>query len=83
MYEHLSDFLSELDDDGELVRISAEVDPVLEIAAITDRVCRQSGDGPALFFDHVKGHQLPVVTNLLGSRQRMCRALGSNGTRRR
>ena len=76
MYEHLSDFLSELDDDGELVRISAEVDPVLEIAAITDRVCRQSGDGPALFFDHVKDHQLPVVTNLLGSRRRMCRALG-------
>jgi len=74
-YDNLSDFISELEDDEELVRIPVEVDPVLEISAITDRLCKNSSDGPAVFFENVKGHSIPVVTNLLGSRQRLCKAL--------
>jgi 4-hydroxy-3-polyprenylbenzoate decarboxylase len=75
-YENLPDFLSELQDDGELRRISVEVDPVLEVAAITDRVCKAPGGGPALLFERVRGTRLPLVVNLLGSSQRICRALG-------
>lgn len=75
-YDNLGDFLSELEDAGELVRISAEVDAALEIAEVTDRLCKSPGSGPALYFENVHGASLPVVTNLLGSRQRMCRALG-------
>jgi 4-hydroxy-3-polyprenylbenzoate decarboxylase len=75
-YENLADFLSELQDHGELVRIAAEVEADLEIAAITDRVCKSPDGGPALFFENVRGRSLPVVTNLLGSRRRLCRALG-------
>src|SRR5262245_35498298 len=75
-YDNLSDFLSELQDDGELVRISAEVDPILEISEITDRVSKSPAGGPALFFENVKGSTMPVVINLLGSYKRMCRALG-------
>lgn len=73
-YERLGDFMDELERDGELVRVSAEVDPVLEIAEITDRVSKV--EGPALFFERVKGHEMPVAINLLGSTARMCRALG-------
>ena len=75
-YDNLSDFLSELQDDGELVRISAEVDPILEITEITDRVSKSPHGGPALFFENVKGSSMPVVINLLGSYRRMCRSLG-------
>jgi 4-hydroxy-3-polyprenylbenzoate decarboxylase len=77
-YENLSDFINELHDDGELVRISAEVDPLLEITEITDRVSKSPNGGPALFFENVKGSSMPVVINLLGSYKRMCRALGVN-----
>ena len=49
-YENLADFINELHDSGELVRIRAEVDPVLEITEIADRVSKSPGGGPALFF---------------------------------
>src|SRR5579864_4305038 len=75
-YDNLSDFLNELRDDGDLVRVSAEVDPILEITEITDRVSKSPDGGPALFFENVKGSSLPIVINLLGSCKRMCRALG-------
>jgi 4-hydroxy-3-polyprenylbenzoate decarboxylase len=70
----LSDFLEELGEAGELVRVEAEVDPRLEIAEITARVCRAGGS--ALLFPAVRGHEIPVLTNLLGSEARLCRALG-------
>lgn len=70
----LADFLEALERAGELVRVSAEVDPALEIAAITERVAQ--GHGPALMFTRVRGHAPPVVTNLLASERRICRALG-------
>ncbi|MBS0262627.1 MAG: UbiD family decarboxylase [Planctomycetes bacterium] len=76
-YENLSDFLNELQDDGELVRVSAEVDPVLEITEIADRISKRPRGGPALFFENVKGSTLPVLVNLLGSHKRLLRALGA------
>ncbi len=75
-YELLGDFLAELQDAGELVRIPVPVDSALELAEITDRICKIPGGGPALFFENVRGSTIPVVANLLGSRQRLCRALG-------
>ena len=73
----LSEFLEELGRAGELARVEAEVDPRLEIAEITARVRR--ADGPALLFPAVRGHEIPVLTNLLGSEVRLCRALGVAG----
>lgn len=75
-HEFLSDFLSRLQDAGELVRISAPVDAGLEVAAITDRVCKSPDGGPALFFEKPRNSSIPIVTNLLGSRRRLCLALG-------
>lgn len=72
-YRDLRDFLSRLEREGELHRITAEVDPVLEITEITDRVTKAGG--PALLFEHPKGSRVPVVINLLGSQRRMNLAL--------
>jgi len=69
----LADFLESLDESGQLVRVSVEVDPIEEIAALTRQVA--GSDGPALLFEKVRGHRLAIVTNLLGSESRVCRAL--------
>lgn len=73
-YRDLQDFIKKLEDAGELVRISAEVDPILEITEITDRVSKQYG--PALLFENVKGSKYPVLINAFGSLKRMAWALG-------
>jgi 4-hydroxy-3-polyprenylbenzoate decarboxylase len=73
-YRDLRDFVAQLERKGELKRISAEVDPVLEITEITDRVTKAGG--PALLFERPKGSRIPVVINLLGSEPRMNLALG-------
>ena len=61
-----------------MVRITAQVDPVLEITEIAARVMKSPGGGKALLFENVKGSKLPLLINALGSRERMCRALGVN-----
>jgi 4-hydroxy-3-polyprenylbenzoate decarboxylase len=72
-YRDLRDFLARLSKENELARIPAEVDPVLEITEITDRVTKAGG--PALLFEKPKGSRVPVVTNLLGTQRRMNLAL--------
>jgi 4-hydroxy-3-polyprenylbenzoate decarboxylase len=72
-YRDLRDFLQELEKQGELKRIAAEVDPILEITEITDRTVKAGG--PALLFERPKGSRIPVVTNLVGTHRRMNLAL--------
>lgn len=72
-YRDLRAFLARLEREGELKRISAEVDPVLEITEITNRVTKAGG--PALLFERPKGSNIPVVINLLGSERRVNLAL--------
>lgn len=72
-YRDLRAFLARLEREGELKRISAEVDPVLEITEITNRVTKAGG--PALLFERPKGSNVPVVINLLGSERRVNLAL--------
>lgn len=68
-------FVDLLEECGELRRIDTPVDADLEIAAITERCCKLPGGGPALFFEKVKGSEIPVLTNLFGSVKRMGWAL--------
>ena len=72
-YEDLRAFIRALEQAGELKRIRVEVDPVLEIAEVTDRVSKQGG--PALLFENPKGYQIPVLINAFGSARRMNLAL--------
>jgi 4-hydroxy-3-polyprenylbenzoate decarboxylase len=70
---NLPDFLERLGQAGELVRIDAEIDPRGELAEIATRVIRCGG--PALLFAAVRGADMPVLANLLGTEERICRAL--------
>jgi 4-hydroxy-3-polyprenylbenzoate decarboxylase len=76
MYADLNDFLADLDTRRVLSRVREPVSPDLEIAAITDRVCKMPGGGSALVFDNPTGFDIPVASNVYGSMQRMCLALG-------
>src|SRR6266508_1790238 len=58
-----------LEREGELVRVSAEVDPDLEITEINDRVVRAGG--PALLFENVKGSSHPLLINQFGTERRI------------
>jgi len=75
-YLNLGEFVQQLDAAHDLVRITAQVDRELEITEIADRVMKSPGGGKALLFENVKGTQLPLLINALGSEQRMGRALG-------
>jgi 4-hydroxy-3-polyprenylbenzoate decarboxylase len=76
MYPDLNDFIADLDKRKLLARIGEPVSPDLEIAAVTDRVCKSPNGGPALLFDRPTGYDMPVATNIYGSHTRMCLALG-------
>ena len=76
MYSDLNDFIADLDKRKLLARVRESVSPDLEIAALTDRVCKSPGGGPGLLFEHPTGFDIPVATNLFGSLERMCLALG-------
>ena len=74
-YKHLQQFISTLEEAGELVRIKSYVDPRLEIAEITDRISKTKDGGKALLFENT-GYKFPVLMNAYGSERRMCLALG-------
>ncbi len=72
-YRDLREFIQTLEKERELVRIREEVDPVLEITEITDRVTKAGG--PALLFERPKGSRMPLLINMLGTHRRMHLAL--------
>ncbi len=81
-YNDLRDWIAALERAGELKRVRAEVDPILEITEITDRVSkglRPHPGGPALLFENLKGYPGGrVLINQFGSEQRMRMALGAD-----
>ncbi|MGR3295969.1 MAG: menaquinone biosynthesis decarboxylase, partial [Candidatus Bathyanammoxibius sp.] len=68
-YKNLGEFVEKLDKEGQLHRVKVEVDPELEITEITDRVTKAGG--PALLFEKVKGSDVPLLINAMGSFERM------------
>ncbi|MBX7246786.1 MAG: menaquinone biosynthesis decarboxylase [Candidatus Sumerlaeaceae bacterium] len=76
-YDNLRDFIAALETAGELRRISMEVDPILELTEIADRVMKSPGGGPALLFERVKGSKMPLLINAFGSSKRMQMVCGS------
>jgi 4-hydroxy-3-polyprenylbenzoate decarboxylase len=85
-YTDLREWIAALERAGELKRVRAEVDPILEITEITDRVSKGAAKkyghpgGPALLFENVKGaNGIPVLINQFGSEKRMKMALEVEG----
>jgi 4-hydroxy-3-polyprenylbenzoate decarboxylase len=91
--ENFGDFINFLDQSGELARVKTRVSPILEIAAICDRVCKTPAPhghqeldkspagnlgGKALLFENVEGSDIPVAINTFGSYWRVNQALGTD-----
>ena len=75
-YKDLRDFIAQLEKQGELKRIKTEIDPYLEMTEIADRVLKKKG--PALLFENVKGHKIPVLANLFGTPKRVAMGMGED-----
>ena len=73
-FKDLREFISFLEEKGELCRVKTSVSCELEITEIADRSVKAGG--PALLFENVDGYRLPVLINLFASEQRMAWALG-------
>lgn len=72
-YRDIRDFIAALERRDELRRVTAEVDPRLEIAELADRAVKT--DGPALLFENPKGSDIPVLINAYASISKMQIAL--------
>ncbi len=73
-YRDLREFIALLEARGELKRVSAPVDPCLEMTEICDRTLRDGG--PALLFENPTGHTVPVLANLFGTPLRVALGMG-------
>jgi UbiD family decarboxylase len=71
----LREFLKILEEEHELQKIKVEVDPKHELGAIC-KIHNERPNSPALLFENVKGHTIPVVGQLLASDRRVALALG-------
>src|SRR6266704_4507876 len=71
---NLRDWIALLEREGELARVSVEVDPHLEVTEIVDRTVRAGG--PALLFERPKGASHPLLINQFETERRMCLAFG-------
>jgi len=73
-YKNMREFISFLEENNELIRITEPVSWDLEITEIVQRVFKQ--EGPALLFENVADSDMPVLINGFGTRKRMSWALG-------
>jgi 4-hydroxy-3-polyprenylbenzoate decarboxylase len=73
IFKNQQQFIKELENQGELKRISIEVDSKLEITQIADKISKEYGE--ALLFENVKGSQYPLLINAFGTYKRMQMAL--------
>ena len=67
--EDTTQFIEELEKDGELKRVKTEVDANLEVAEILRRT--MYSHGPAILFENVKGYDIPILGNAFGSLKRL------------
>ncbi|PTP81560.1 4-hydroxy-3-polyprenylbenzoate decarboxylase [Vibrio splendidus] len=73
-FKDLRDFIDHLESIGQLKRISHPVDPDYEMTEISDRTLRAGG--PALLFENPIGYDMPVLTNLFGTPNRVAIGMG-------
>ncbi|MBF9001262.1 4-hydroxy-3-polyprenylbenzoate decarboxylase [Vibrio nitrifigilis] len=73
-FKDLPSFLAHLEQRGQLKRISHPIDPHYEMTEISDRTLR--AQGPALLFENPVGYDIPVLTNLFGTPERVALGMG-------
>ncbi|MGO1298354.1 MAG: 4-hydroxy-3-polyprenylbenzoate decarboxylase [Vibrio sp.] len=75
----LPDFLHDLEARGLLKRITHPIDPHYEMTEISDRTLRAGG--PALLFENPIGYNMPVLTNLFGTAERVAIGMGRDSVK--
>ncbi|MFY9270190.1 MAG: UbiD family decarboxylase [Candidatus Manganitrophaceae bacterium] len=75
-YYDLREFMETLEKKGSLVRVKTEVNAKLEITEIYNRLLAKNG--PAVLFERVKGHTMPVLVNLYGTTERVAMGLDTD-----
>lgn len=71
----MREYIERLVDEGRVRVVEREVDPTFELAAVT---VRSQGESEApILFRRVRGTMLPVITNVYGSRRRLCELIGA------
>jgi len=73
-YSSLRDFMADLEKRGLLVRVSEPVSTHLEMTEIGTRLI--ASGGPAVLFENVVGHDMPVLINLFGTVERVALGMG-------
>ncbi|HUS52574.1 MAG TPA: UbiD family decarboxylase [Thermohalobaculum sp.] len=73
-FADLREFITALEKAGELCRVSKQVSPQYELAAVTQRTLAEQG--PVLLFENVEGSDIPLLTNPFTSRRRVAFSLG-------
>jgi 2,5-furandicarboxylate decarboxylase 1 len=76
MITNLRSFIEILKEQGELIEIHREVDPIHEVTTIMRKL--DVMEQPAVFFHKVKGYEIPIVGNLLGTLRRNAIALNTS-----
>jgi UbiD family decarboxylase len=75
--QSLRGFLAQVERElpGEILRVREPVSTRLDITSLVYELERM-GRNPLVVFEHVEGHDMPVVTNVAGSRRLLALALG-------
>src|SRR3990167_893337 len=73
-YCDLREFISYLEQNGELKRVVKSVSPNLEMTEFCAQVLKKSG--PAIIFENPTGYTIPVLGNLFGTVNRVVLAMG-------
>lgn len=73
-YKDLRDFIAQLEQRGELKRVTMPIDTDLEMTEIADRTLRAGG--PAILFENPKDSDIPVLANLFGTPERVALGMG-------
>ena len=74
-YASMREFLQALEDSGELVRVRREIESPHEVFTIIWELA-QRDDGPAAVLERVRGSQMPIAINLIGTLDRFAMACG-------
>ncbi|TMN40160.1 4-hydroxy-3-polyprenylbenzoate decarboxylase [Pseudoalteromonas sp. S2755] len=75
-YQDLRDFITQLEKQGELVRVKQPISTNLEMTEIADRTLRAGG--PAILFENPVGYDIPVLANLFGTPKRVAMGMGQS-----
>lgn len=74
MFDDLRSFLKTLEEKGDLVRVKEPIDDGHEIFSILWRLTETGG--PAVIFENIVGHDIPIVSNIFGTLDRFALACG-------